>query len=46
MTPHEAILLRLHYERMAGHHFSMLMLRLGVGMREVVPVADLVRGGV
>ena len=46
MTPHEAILQRLHYERMAGHHFSMLMIRLGVGMREGAPVEDLVRGGV
>jgi hypothetical protein len=30
MKPHDAIILRLHNERAAGHAFAMLMLRLRV----------------
>lgn len=45
MTPHEALLLHYHHKYMAGHHFCMLMMRLGVRMR-VAPIEDLVRGGV
>ena len=44
MTLHDKILLRMHRERMAGHIFSMLMLRLGVRMTDA-PIEDLVRGG-